>query len=143
MPKNAAQPDPELADRLRAATARLHRRLRREATAGLTPSQSMVLATIGRLGAPTLKELAEEEQVMPSSMTRVAEALTSAGLVDRSTDESDRRVSRLTLTSAGQRTLKTVREARTSYLTERLAALDGVDEAQLRRAVELLEAMGQ
>lgn len=103
----------------------------------------MVLATIGRLGAPTLKELAEEEQVMPSSMTRVAEALTSAGLVDRSTDESDRRVSRLTLTSAGQRTLKTVREARTSYLTERLAALDGVDEAQLRRAVELLEAMGQ
>ncbi len=143
MPKNNAQPDPELADRLRAATARLHRRLRREATAGLTPSQSMVLATIGRLGGPTLKELAEEEQVMPSSMTRVAEALTSAGLADRRTDDTDRRVSRLTLTPAGQRTLKAVRDARTAYLAERLAELNGVDEEQLRKAVELLEAMGQ
>lgn len=103
----------------------------------------MVLATVGRLGQPTLKELAEEEQVKPSSMTRVAEALEAAGLIDRSVDERDRRVSRVTLTAEGRRTLKAVREARTTYLTERLAGLEGVDERQLLATVELLEAMSR
>lgn len=103
----------------------------------------MVLATIGRLGNPTLKELAEEEQVKPSSMTRVAEALSAAGLIERSVDEVDRRVSRVTLTVEGRRTLKSVRDARTAYLAERLATVEGVDARALTAAVELLEAMAR
>lgn len=100
----------------------------------------MVLATVGRLGQPTLKELAEEEQVKPATITKVAEALTTAGLIERSVDPSDRRVSRVALTPAGRRTLKTVREARTNYLAQQLV---GVDAERLASAVDLLEAMAR
>jgi hypothetical protein len=44
----------EDADRLRLVIARLQRRLRRQANAGITPSQLAVLGTLGRLGPLTL-----------------------------------------------------------------------------------------
>ena len=61
----------ELAGRLRLAIDRLHRRLRQESLAGLSPAQASALGAVKRLGRPTLGELAAVEQVQPPTMTRL------------------------------------------------------------------------
>ena len=67
-----------MASRLRLAVTRLHRRLRQQSSGDLTPSQASALASIDRLGSPTLGELAARESVQPPSLTRIVAASRSA-----------------------------------------------------------------
>ena len=83
----------ELADRLRVAVMRLQRRLRQHSVEGLSPAQVSLLGSVQRLGFPTLGELASEEQVQPPTMTRLVAGLEGAGLLERSPDLADGRVS--------------------------------------------------
>ncbi len=80
--------DAELAARMRLAILRLSRRLRQQVAGGVTSSQVSALATVERLGTPTLGELASSEQVQPPSMTKIVVALEAAGLVARQEDDS-------------------------------------------------------
>ncbi len=47
-------PNEELASRLRQCINRLHRQLRQESLAGLSPAQASALGSVMRLGSPTL-----------------------------------------------------------------------------------------
>ncbi len=134
-------PEAELAGRLRAAVTRLHRRLRQQSYAGLTPTQASVLATVSRLGAPTLGELASAEQVQPPTVTRLVAAMEEAGLLARTADHDDRRVIRVALTAEGRRTLQRTRSLKTAFLTRRLAELRPTDRQDLERLVGLLERL--
>ena len=82
-----------MAARLRLSATRLARRLRQEAGTGLTPSQLSALATVHNHGPLTLGSLAEREQVAPPSITKVVAKLEADGLLQRSPDPTDRRVS--------------------------------------------------
>src|SRR6202034_4845459 len=84
-PSGDTEPGEELAGRLRVAVTRLNRKLRQQALAGLSPAQASALATVNRLGSPTLGELAAAEQVQPPTATRLVTSLESAGLVVRET----------------------------------------------------------
>ena len=53
----ADRAETEMASRLRLAVTRLHRRLRQHAPSGLSQSQSSALASIDKLGSPTLGAL--------------------------------------------------------------------------------------
>ena len=90
--------DDELATRLRVAVTRMNRRLRQQSLAGLSPAQASALASVNRLGTPTLGELAVAEQVQPPTMTRLVAAMEGAGLVARLADADDGRVCRVRLT---------------------------------------------
>ena len=68
--------------RLRLAVTRLHRRLRQQSLAGLSPAQASALGAVNRLGSPTLGELAAIEQVQPPTMTRIVATLEDAGTGD-------------------------------------------------------------
>ena len=144
-PGRPAEPDgevdEELTARLRAAVARLHRRLRQESLAGLSPAQASLLASLHRLGTPTLGELALAEQVQPPTMTRLVAGLESAGLVVKLADPGDRRVARVGLTPAGRTTLGDIRQMKNAYLARRLTALDPVDQAAVAPLVHLLETL--
>jgi DNA-binding MarR family transcriptional regulator len=129
----------ELASRLRQCINRLHRQLRQESLAGLSPAQASALGSVARLGSPTLGELATREQVQPPTMTRIVASLTEAGQVTRVTDASDRRSARVRVTPAGMRTLERIRTLKTAFLLRRLSELDPAEQAAAEQLVNLLE----
>lgn len=133
--------DEELAARLRVAITRLHRRLRQESYGGLSPTQLTVLGSVGRLGNPTLGDLAEAERVRPPTMTRLVASLEAAGMVTRHGDEVDRRVSRVVLTEEGRGALDKVRRLENAFLTRRLARLDRSTRASAAGLTSLLERL--
>ena len=131
--------DAEVAARLRLAVTRLSRRLRQQVAGGMTSSQVSALATIERLGTPTLGELAGSEQVQPPSMTKMVVGLESAGLVVRREDDSDGRIVRVALSADGRRAVQRSRSLRNAYLVRRLRRLPDGERARLAELVELLE----
>src|SRR5580692_12469728 len=129
----------ELAARLRLAVMRLSRRLRQQVADGATSSQVSALASVERLGSPTLGELASSEKVRPPSMTRIVVGLEEAGLVTRQIDAGDRRVARVMLTADGRRVLQRSRSLRTAFLARRLRRLSAPERQALGELVRLLE----
>lgn len=133
--------DLELAARLRAALARLARQLRQQAGPQLSPTLQSMLATIALHGPLPLGELAALEQVAPPTITKLLARLDEQGLIQRQRGADDKRVTLVSLTADGQRQFDESRTRRTAWLVDRLAHLDSTQQADLARAVELLEAI--
>jgi DNA-binding MarR family transcriptional regulator len=142
LPDLADVPDvAELAARLRLATARLARQLRQQAGTGLSPSQHAALASIELHEPLTLGRLARIEQVAPPTVTRVVSRLEDDGLVTRTVDETDRRVSRVSTTAAGRRRLEHSRKRRNAWLARRLRAEEDSELRHLAAVLPLLEKL--
>lgn len=131
----------ELADRLRLGATRLARILRQQSDADLTPTQVAALATLHRRGPIPLGALADEEQIAAPTATKIVDKLASAGLVDRLADPTDRRVSLVATTTAGEAVLAEIRARKTAWLTTRLADLDPADRDRLAAALDVLERL--
>jgi DNA-binding MarR family transcriptional regulator len=129
--------------RLRMALARLARRLRQEAMAvdDVTPSQVSAMASLVTLGAATLGELAAAERVQPPSMTRIVARLEEAGFVARTTDATDRRFVRVSLTPAGEEFMVRSRARRDVYLAQRVSDLSPAEQSLLAEALPILERL--
>ena len=117
------------------------RRMRQEAGAVLSPSQTAALATIERHGPLTPSELAERERVQRPTVTRVLARLEEAGLVDRAGDPQDRRSSLVSISDDGRALLDAARARKDAFLARRIDALEPADRAALERAAALLERM--
>ncbi len=133
--------DVEIAASLRLSATRLARRLRQESDAGLTPSQLSALAAIQHEGPLTLGALADHERVAPPTVTRVVTKLEADGLVQRTADTDDRRVSRVATTAAGDALLAELRKRKNAWLAARLAELDTDQRARLAAALDVLELL--
>jgi DNA-binding MarR family transcriptional regulator len=133
--------DPELASRLRLAITRLHRRLRQQTIGGLTQSQSSALASVDKLGSPTLGALATREAVQPPSMTRIVGALEELGYVARTPDPEDRRAVRVVLTTAGRQILDLNRSAKNAFLAQQVDRLTPAEQDSLESVTVLLERL--
>ena len=127
------------ANRLRLVIARLQRRLRQQANAGITPSQLAVLSALARLGPSTPGELAAAEAVRPPSITRIANALEESQLVERVVVSDDRRSVRLRLTPKARRLLQSIRDQRTAWLADRFAEMTPAQIGDLQRGISALE----
>jgi DNA-binding MarR family transcriptional regulator len=135
------QSEAELAARLRLAVTRLHRRLRQHSVGSLTSSQTSALASISRLGAPTLGELAVCEAIQPPSMTTIVANLEKAGYVKRVIDQADRRVARVTLLAPGRKVLQQNRTLKNAFLARQLHQLDESEQVALGDLTVLLERL--
>jgi DNA-binding MarR family transcriptional regulator len=131
----------ELASRLRLAITRLHRRLRQQTTGELTQSQSSALASVAKLGSPTLGALAAREAVQPPSMTRIVGALEGMGYVTRIADPDDGRVVRVTITEQGSAILELNRSVKNAFLAQQLRRLSPDEHASLEDVTILLERL--
>ena len=131
-----------LASKLRTVTGRIWRQMRRDITAfvlpDMTPVRLGVLANLERRGALTIGSLAEAEQMAPSTMTRVVDALEVRKLVTRRPDRGDRRSVVIALTAAGRRALRNGRDREDALMAQALARITSEERDVVSRALEIL-----
>jgi DNA-binding MarR family transcriptional regulator len=129
----------ELAADLRVALMLAVRRIRAErGPAEMTDAQYSALAALSCSGPTTPTALAERERVQPPHITRVINALVTAGLVRRDEHPTDHRQVLVSLTDAGTVEVRETRRRRDEWLAGRLAAFDDAERETLARAVVLL-----
>jgi DNA-binding MarR family transcriptional regulator len=144
MPAATTAFDIETAARLRAAIGRLSRRLRTTAAAreaGLTPTATSVLLNVDRNGPVRLAELAESELINPTLLSRVVASLLDAGLLERASDEGDRRAAWVAATRAGHKLAERMRRERTDAVNAAMGGLSSEDSGRIERALPALEAL--
>jgi len=136
----------DTAARLRASIGKLSRRLRPTAAgaaAGLTPTRISILFTVARLGPIRLSELAEEEGLNPTMLSRVIADFAESGLVTRDCDPEDRRAALVQATADGRKLCERMRGERTDVLEVALASLSEDDRRAVEQALPVLEQLAQ
>jgi DNA-binding MarR family transcriptional regulator len=139
-------PDLDTATRLRAVIGRFSRRLRSTsagAAAGLTPTRISILLTVVRQGPLALSQLAEDEGINPTMLSRVISDLAEAGLLERVSDERDRRAAWVQATRSGRALAERMRRERTDALTLALQSLPDAERRQVELALPGLEALAE
>jgi DNA-binding MarR family transcriptional regulator len=132
----------DAADRLRTAVARLNRSLRLTHVDGnLTPGQREVLFTITRQGPMRLSDLAANEGLNPTTLSRIVSRLEAAKLVTRSSDSADARVVHVESTDAGRVLVQEMRNERTDALLFALERLSKEERQELIVALPALESL--
>jgi DNA-binding MarR family transcriptional regulator len=100
-----------------------------------------VLQTVNRHGPVRLAELAELEAINPTMLSRVTADLVDAGLLQRRSDEGDRRAAWVRATADGRRLGERIRRERTDAVKVALGALSQEDLQVIERALGALEAL--
>jgi DNA-binding MarR family transcriptional regulator len=88
---------------------------------GLSLAQLVALRILDRTPGSRVQDLALEIDISPGGASKFADRLVAAGLVERSTDTTDRRASRLQLTSKGREALREAVRVSEAWLDERFA----------------------
>jgi DNA-binding MarR family transcriptional regulator len=139
---NPTETHTDTASRLRLATARLNRRLRVSTPGtGLTPTQASVLFTVARCGPIGMTELAREEDLNPTMLSRVVAGLAERGLVERAQHPDDGRAILVRATPAGDALREETRKARTDVLAHELEQLTPEEAKALGEALRVLERL--
>ena len=94
-----------------------------------------------RKGPIRLSALAEFEGLHPTMLSRVISDLVDAGLVERTSDDGDRRAAWAQATAAGQQLADRMRRERTDALHGALDQLSDAERRHLERALPALEAL--
>jgi DNA-binding MarR family transcriptional regulator len=138
--------DIETAARLRTAIGRLSRGLGTTAAgraAGLTPTGTSVLLNIDRHGRLRLADLASAEGLNPTMLSRVVAGMVQDGLVERSSDEGDRRAAWVAVTRAGHKLAERMRRERTDAINAAMGGLSAEDSRRIERALPALDALSK
>jgi DNA-binding MarR family transcriptional regulator len=142
----AAQLDAEAVGRLRIVLGRLQRLLRATpaaSAAGLTPTKSAVMFAVVRRGPVGLSELADEQGLNPTMLSRAVASLVEAGLLERTSDPADRRAALVSATTDGRRLIERVRRERDRALSAAIDPLDDEQREAVQRALPALEALAE
>jgi len=134
---------PELvADDLRPVLLRLARELRKETEQlGVTARQATLLWLVKRSPGLSLAELAAEEGISPPALSGHVDRLERAGFIERVRSSEDRRRVGLRLTEEGARLLRRVRARRTTWLAERMRALDPAELEAIETAIPAFQQL--
>jgi DNA-binding MarR family transcriptional regulator len=146
MPSAAPAVGIEPAAHLRAVIGTLSRRLRPTSAAieaGLTPTRVSVLLHVERAGSVRLAELGAAEGINPTMLSRVISHLVEAGLLERTSDEGDRRSAWATATEGGTRLARRIRRERTAAVNAALEGLRELDRRRIEQALPALEALAE
>jgi DNA-binding MarR family transcriptional regulator len=128
-----------VAAELRPVLLRLARELRKETEQlGITARQATLLWLMKRSPGLSLAELAGEEGISPPAMSGHVDRLERAGLIERVRSSGDRRRVGLRLTDDGVKLMRSVRARRTTWLADRLGALDPTELEAIAAALPAL-----
>ncbi|MHA3703345.1 MarR family winged helix-turn-helix transcriptional regulator [Jatrophihabitans sp. YIM 134969] len=112
-------------------------------TDGLTRTQVSVLSSTARLGPLSAGELAHQEGLNPTMLSRVLGKLETRGLVTRSPDPTDKRVTVVAVTPTGRLLHQRLRRDRTKVFTRAVTAIGADHAADLRAALPAFEALAR
>jgi DNA-binding MarR family transcriptional regulator len=131
-----------VAAELRPVLLRLARELRKETEQlGITARQATLLWLVKRNPGLSLAELAAEEGISPPAMSGHVDRLERVGLIERVRSTEDRRRVGLRLTDEGLRLMRRIRARRTTWLADRLGALDASELEAVAAAVPALSQL--
>jgi DNA-binding MarR family transcriptional regulator len=136
----------DLSARLRMTVMRLSRLLRPTdagMAADLSPTRVAVLLTADRSGPVRLAQVAEEQGLNPTLLSRTVAALSEAGLIERRADAEDRRSVWLEATPAGAKLAGRIRRERTAAVERALGTLSAADREAIEAALPALEALAE
>jgi DNA-binding MarR family transcriptional regulator len=91
-----------------------------------------------RRGPLRLSEVAEAEGLNPTMLSRIVATLVERGLLERTSDEADRRAAWVKATAAGRRLAERMQRERTEALNR---ALDDLDSEHRRHILDALGAL--
>ena len=106
-----------------------------------TVLRALWLSLLAGLGAQSIRALAEMEGVRHPTMSRVVDALTAGGWVEREADPSDGRVVLVRLTPKSKREMERLRRHRNASLEAQLEALAPTDRKRVLTALPALERL--
>ena len=110
----------------------------------LSAAQSHILYEIDRQAKPSMQQIAETLGTDITTFSRQVQTLIKMELVQKEPDPTDRRVSLLSLTTAGKSIANTIDEQMNSYLDEVFSYLTEFEQETILRSVHLLnEAMAK
>jgi DNA-binding MarR family transcriptional regulator len=137
-----------LAEELLAAIGLVRRHLRRSVgrpfpLSALTDSQAELVRTVRRNPGVSVAEAAAELGLVANTVSTLVGQLTERGLLQRTPDESDRRVARLTLTEPAREQVEAWRDRRTALVTRTLDDLTTDDREALRSALPVLAVLAE
>lgn len=89
----------------------------------------------------TLGQLAEIENVRPSTITRLVDRLEALGLAKRVSNPDDRRVWQIELSAKGRRVVRDIHTRRNRFLEHRLSTLPDESFDALPHVVEVLKGI--
>ena len=141
---SASATDLETAQRLRVTVRRISRLLRPTdagSAAGLSPTGALVLLNAMRNGSVRLADVAAQEGLNPTMLSRVVADLVEAGLIERTSDPVDRRSAWIKVTSAGKRLAERMRRERTKAVDAALSELSDADRRLVEEALPALEQL--
>lgn len=134
----------QLADRLHSTAIHLLRLVRvQDTAAGIGPARLSALSVIVYGGPVSLNDLARAEQVRPPTMSRIVDALESAGLARRRVNAEDRRAVLIEATAAGATMLRRGRRRRVQFLARRLKVLSATERRELDQTLKALQRVLQ
>ncbi len=106
---------------------------------GVTVAQAQVLRIVAVAEAPLrMVDIAAQLEIVPRSATSKIDALESLGLVERLSDNSDRRSVSVAVTEKGRNVLSLLDEVRRSAAEELLSGLAVLDREELYRLLRIV-----
>jgi DNA-binding MarR family transcriptional regulator len=113
---------------------------RRAAALGVTRAQWRALARLSRQDGMRQVELADALDIEPITLCRMVDRLEEAGLVERRSDERDRRAWRLHLTPAAGPLVERLRSLADGFLADALEGVAEVEQAAVRNVLARVRA---
>jgi DNA-binding MarR family transcriptional regulator len=94
-----------------------------------------------RAGTARLSDVGEAEGINPTMLSRVVSTLVEKDLLERASDERDRRAAWLKATATGRKLAERMRRERTDALSVALSRLTDAEREQLQHTLPALEAL--
>lgn len=136
----------DLAAELPRTVGRFRRQLRRATGTGYAPgqlseSQAELLRLVSRRPGVSVSVAAAELGLVPNTASTLVSKLCCAGLLERTADTADRRVSRLRLTESAQHVMDATAATRRAVLIDLLDELDDHQIGVLAKGLEVLDGI--
>lgn len=135
----------EVAASLRSTITRLNRQLRKQnITSAFSNAELLTMGLLDQHGSMLPSALADLERISAQAISQIINRLVEAGVVDRTTDESDKRKVLITLTQAGKKHLDENRRIKEEWLVTSMDKLFSTEELALIEAfLPLLQRLAE